>query len=121
MVRRRACAVSNHESARPRLRGHPSIRRFAAPQDEDFFLGACFLAFFADLFFAAGFLATGFLTTGFFAAAFDAFFAFGRLRNAARCAAASAALAHSASSSESSNRRAGNCQYEFTVMVLVLV
>ena len=46
--------------------------------------------------------------------------AFGRLRNAARCAAANAALAHSANSSESSNRRAGNCQYEFTVTVLVL-
>jgi len=36
--------------------------------------------------------------------------AFGRLRNAARCAAANAALAQSASSSESSNSRAGNCQ-----------
>ena len=34
---------------------------------------------------------------------------------------ASAALAHSASSSESSNRRAGNCQYEFTVTVFARV
>jgi hypothetical protein len=54
-------------------------------------------------------LAAAFLTTVFFAATF-AFRAFGRLRNAARWAAASAALAHCANSSESSNRRAGNCQ-----------
>ena len=48
-------------------------------------------------------------------------FAFGRLRNAARCAAASAALAQPVSSSGSSNSRAGNCQYELTVTVLARV
>ena len=52
---------------------------------------------------------------------FAALRTFGRLRKAARCAAANAALAQSASSSDSSNRRAGNCQYEFTVTVLVRV
>ena len=63
----------------------------------------------------------GFLAAGFFAVAFAAFRFFGRFRNAARCAAAKAALAHPLSSSESSNSRAGNSQYEFTVTVLALV
>jgi len=59
-----------------------------------------------------------FLTAVFFAATF---LAFGRLRSAARWAAASAALAHTLRSSESSNSRAGSCQYEFTVTVLARV
>ena len=75
------------------------------------------------------FLGCGFfLVTTFFVVRFCATFilpaalrTFGRLRNAARCAAASAARAQSANSSESSNSRAGNCQYEFTVTVLTRV
>jgi hypothetical protein len=47
--------------------------------------------------------------------------AFGSLRSAARCAAANAALAQSVSCSGSSYSRSGNCQYEPTVTVLVLV
>src|SRR5664279_2277096 len=62
-----------------------------------------------------------FLRDFFLATFFAAFFAFGRLRNAARCAAASAAPAHTLSSSESSNSRAGSCQYELTVTVLARV
>ena len=46
---------------------------------------------------------------------------FGRLRRAARCAAANAALAQSVSSSGSSYSRSGRCQYEPTVTVLALV
>ena len=57
----------------------------------------------------------------FLAGGLSALRGFGRLRNAARWAAASAALAHTLKSSESSNSRAGNCQYEFTVTVLVRV
>jgi hypothetical protein len=53
-------------------------------------------------------------------AATAVFFAFGRLRSAARWAAASAALAQWAKSSESSNSRAGNCQYELTVTVFAV-
>ena len=84
--------------------------------DEDRFLGDFF--FFATIFVLAGFFfATGFFTTAFFATALAAFRPFGRLRKAARWAAASAARAQSANSSESSNRRAGNCQYELTVTV----
>ena len=67
------------------------------------------------------FLAVAFFAAAFFTTFFAALRAFGRLRNAARCAAASAALAHTLSSSESSNSRAGNCQYEFTVTVLARV
>ena len=59
----------------------------------------------------------GFLLATFFVA----FFVFGRFRNAARCAAARAALAHTLSSSDSSNSRAGNCQYELTVTVFARV
>src|SRR4030095_13318883 len=77
-------------------------------------------------------LVAGFLVAGVFVAAlrpaaglvtgrFPSLRACGRLCKAARCAAASAPLAQLASSSESSNRRAGNCQYEFTVTVLVRV
>src|SRR3984957_7996277 len=66
---------------------------------------------------------TRFVVLFFFAAAgffLDAGF-FGRFRTAARCAAASAALAQPANSSGSSNSRAGNCQYDPTVTVLALV
>ena len=65
--------------------------------------------FFLDVFFAV-------LPAVFFAAFFGAiffvapFFPFGRLRKAARCAAASDSLAHSAISSGSSYSRSGNCQ-----------
>jgi hypothetical protein len=76
-----------------------------APQDKDFLFDVFF-------FLTAGF----FLTAPRFGAAFAAvFFAFGRLRSAARWAADSAARAQPANSSESSNSRAGNCQYELTV------
>ena len=79
-----------------------------APQDEDLFPSAFFTAEF-------------FLATGLFAIFFAALPGFGRLRRAARCAAASAALVHTLNSSESSNSRAGNCQYDFTVTVLARV
>ena len=46
---------------------------------------------------------------------------FGRLRNAARCAAASEAFAHTVKSSGSSYKRSGSCQYELTVTVLARV
>ena len=71
-------------------------------------------------FFAAVFFLTATFT---FAAAFFVtfFLAFGRLRSAARWAAASAALAHPVSSSGSSYNRSGSCQYEFTVTVLARV
>ena len=55
-----------------------------------------------------------------FGAGFAVFFAFGRLLSAARCAADSAARAQLANSSESSNNRAGNCQYELTVTVFAV-
>src|SRR5258708_34881068 len=85
-------------------RGHPSRRaRMRAPQDEDLFLGAFFF-FAADFTLAADLRAAVFLASGF------ALRDFGRLFSAARCAAANAALAHTLSSSESSNSRAGNCQ-----------
>src|SRR5437868_2984239 len=81
-----------------------------APQDDDLFF---FAAFFVGFFFA------GFFAAPFFAAFATTFFAtfrpFGRLRKAASRADASAALAQSPSSSESSNSRAGNSQYELTV------
>src|SRR6266702_3288157 len=122
MVRRASCASPDDASHRRENHEAPispvAILRDAlrAPQDEDLFLGAVFF------FFATGFFLTaGFLTTAFFTACFAALRAFGRLRNAARCAAASADLAHTLRSSESSNSRAGNCQYEFTVTVLVRV
>jgi hypothetical protein len=89
-------------------------RKKRAPQDEDLFLGVGF-------FDAGFFLATTLRCAGFVTAAFAAFRAFGRLRSAARCAAASAALAQPVSSSGSSYSRSGNCQYELTVTVLVLV
>ena len=90
-----------------------------APQDEVLFRDAAF--FVVLIFFATGFLATAFLTATFSIPAFAAFRAFGRFFSAARCAAASAVLAHAPSSSESSNNRAGNSQYEFTVTVLARV
>ena len=58
---------------------------------------------------------------GFCFGGFATFLALGRFLKAARCAAAKAALAHPLNSSGSSNSRAGNCQYEFTVTVLALV
>ena len=76
-----------------------------APQDEAFF--------FLDVFFLAA--AGCFLAT-----AFAALRAFGRFPNAARCAAANAALAQPVSSSGSSYSRSGSCQYEPTVTVLIL-
>jgi hypothetical protein len=79
-----------------------------APQDEDLFLGGFVF------FLAAGLLADALSTVPFFGGPFHAAFrvlpALGRLRSAARCADASAALAQSVRSSGSSNRRAGNCQ-----------
>src|ERR1700756_4616880 len=87
-------------------RGHPSRRGpVAAPQDEDFFRFAVFF----------------FLTAAFVLTARFALSAFGRLRRAARCAAARAALAQPVSSSGSSYSRSGSCQYESTVTVLVRV
>ena len=81
--------------------------------------------FFADGLFATAFLGAAFLLAAFFAAAFVAgafdFRDLGRLRSAARWAAPSAERAQTASSSESSNNRAGSCQYEFTVTVLARV
>ena len=65
-----------------------------------------------DVFFLADFLPVTFFT---------ALRGFGRLRDAARCAAARAALAQPDNSSGSSKSRAGNCQYELTVTVLALV
>jgi hypothetical protein len=96
----------------------PSSKRAQrrAAQAEDFFLGA--LLSFSD---AELFLDTG-LFVGVFLGAFFALRAFGRFfLTAARCAAAKAALAQSVRSSGSSNSRAGNCQYEFTVTVLARV
>src|SRR5436190_8485635 len=106
MVRSASCAS---RTMRPQSRPPPSFetRAMRAPQDEELFLGAFFFLIATIFFFATGF--------------FAALRAFGRLRNAARCAAASAALAHTLKSSESSNSRAGNCQYELTVTVLVRV
>ena len=103
MVRSASSRVSNHGAT-----DDVAILRDArtrAPQDDGLVLFAVF--FLAVLFF--------------FVAPVAALRIFGRLRKAARCAAASADLAHSANSSESSKRRAGNCQYEFTVTVLALV
>jgi hypothetical protein len=65
--------------------------------------------------------AAAFPGAAFFVTAGAALRAFGRFFSAARCAAASAALAHTLRSSESSNSRAGNCQYEFTVTVFARV
>jgi len=62
-----------------------------------------------------------FLAADFFIAAFTGMRFFGRFFSAARCAAANAALAQCVNSSGSSNSRAGNCQYEFTVTVLARV
>src|SRR5450631_2097509 len=56
-----------------------------------------------------------------FLAPLAGFGGFGRFLIAARCAAPSAALAQSESSSGSSKSRAGNSQYEFTVTVLTRV
>src|SRR6266566_2964591 len=101
MVRSASSRVSNHEA--PILPVAILRDALRAPQDEDFFLGAVFF------FFATAFVLTAsFLATAFFATFFAALRAFGRLRNAARWAAASAALAHTLRSSESSNSRAGN-------------
>ncbi len=67
----------------------------------------------------------GFFDAVFPAAALEAFFAtlraLGRLRRAARWAAANAALAQSVNSSGSSYSRSGNCQYELTVTILARV
>src|SRR5687768_7713184 len=81
-------------------------------------------AFFLDGFLAAFFFVFFFSTATFALAAtflVAAFFAFGRLRRAARWAAANAALAHPVRSSGSSYSRSGNCQYELTVTVLARV
>jgi hypothetical protein len=86
-------------------------------QDEDIFRGSFFLAVF---FFAIAFAGATFFEAIFLGKAF-AFRARGRFFDAARCAAASAALAHWLSSSVSSNSRAGSCQYELTVTLLALV
>src|SRR5512140_1940128 len=101
MMRRRAApsqADASHRRENHQARcspaAIPSRRAIRAPLDEDLFLGARFLAFFADFFFVAGFLAGTFFATG-----FVPFRAFGRLRSAARCAAANAALAQSVRSS----------------------
>src|SRR6266576_1847392 len=83
--------------------------RKCAPQDEVFFF---FAVFFLEFFFLAA--------AGFFLVAAFALRAFGRLPNAARCAAAKAALAQPVSSSGSSYSRSGSCQYEPTVTVLAL-
>ena len=102
--------VSNHGVAGS-ARCHPSRRaQMRAPQDEVFF-------FFAVLFFDVFFLAAA----GFFLDAAFVLRAFGRFPNAARCAAAKAALAQPVSSSGSSYSRSGSCQYEPTVTVLALV
>jgi hypothetical protein len=90
-----------------------------APQDEDYFPGT--LLFFTAPFLPFALPAAAFLGAAPIAVAFATFRAFGRLRIAARCAAANAALAQPVSSSGSSNSRAGNCHYEFTVTVLALV
>jgi hypothetical protein len=95
------------------MRAPTGERNCVHPGDEDFFLGAL------------DFFVIGFLRSVVFAAFLATFFAalrtFGRFVSAARCAAASAVLAHTLSSSESSNSRAGNSQYEFTVTVLARV
>src|SRR6266436_5391411 len=109
----RILRVSNHAVAGG-ARCHPSRRaQMRAPQDEVFF----FFDVFFDVFFLA---AAGFFLVAAFAA-LAALRAFGRLPNAARCAAAKAALAQPVSSSGSSYSRSGSCQYEPTVTVLALV
>jgi hypothetical protein len=105
--------------------GSPDVQLHICAQgrdDTDFHLADFLLAFFAAGFLTAfaAFLAPAFVTTVFLAAPF-AFRAFGRFFRAARCAAASAVLAHTLNSSESSNNRAGNSQYEFTVTILARV
>jgi len=92
-------------------------RRRAAPQDEDLFLGALLGLFDAR----PVFLDTVFFVEVLLAATVAFLAVLGRFLSAARCAAARAALAHPLNSSGSSNSRAGNCQYEFTVTVLALV
>ena len=88
-------------------------RNRPAPQEEDlFFFAVFFLPVFSVFFLADDFF---FVATAFLARAL------GRLRNAARWAAAKAALAQSLNSSESSNSRAGNSQYELTVTVFARV
>jgi hypothetical protein len=131
MVRSASCASpddashrrANHEATNPAAAILRDARK-RAPQDEDFFLGALPLGRFAPGLFLtavfAAFFAAGFLTTAFFVTPF-AFRVFGRFFRAARCAAASAVLAHTLNSSESSNNRAGNSQYEFTVTILARV
>src|ERR1700753_900480 len=80
------------------------------PADDTYFLRVAFF------FLAACFLPLAFLTDAVVFPDTLAFFRdFGRLRTAARCAAAKAVLAHSVNSCESSYRRAGNSQYELTV------
>ena len=76
-----------------------------------------FAAFFgADhFFFTADFLTFDVLALAFFAVFFVPLRALGRLRSAARWAAAKAAFAQLVNSSVSSNSRAGNSQYELTV------
>ena len=85
-----------------------------APQDEELFLGALFLDFFAVFFFFPA-------ACLFFAALVAVLRDFGRFFTAARWAAASAARAQPVNSSGSSKSRAGNCQYELTVTVLARV
>ena len=94
----------------------PALRPLQ-PHREDFFLGALLDFFDAGGFFAAVLLRAvrlaGALATG--------FAAFGRLRSAARWAAAKAARAHPVRSSGSSYSRSGSCQYDATVTVLARV
>ena len=120
MVRSAASRVSNHEAV---ISLPAAILRDAreerAPQDEDFLLGAFFPS--ADFIFTADFVATSALVVAFLANTLAPLRVLGRLRSAARCAAAKDALAQAANSSESSNSRAGNCQYELTVTVLAVV
>src|ERR1700758_641914 len=101
MGRSAASRVSNHED--PDLaRGHPSRRApKRAPQDEDYFPGT--LLFFTAPFLPFALPVAAFLGAAPIAVAFATFRAFGRLRIAARCAAANAALAQPVSSSGSSN------------------
>src|SRR6266568_2907149 len=108
MVRSASCASPNHAVAGG-ARCHPSRRaQMRALQDE---------VFFGVFFFGVFFLAAA----GCFLVAAFALRTFGRLPNAARCAAAKAALAQPVSSSGSSYSRSGSCQYEPTVTVLALV
>src|SRR5487761_2140521 len=108
---RRTLATASKDGLRTQatviLRGSQAL----APQDDDFFFDVFFFLS-ADFF-----LVTSCVAPPFFAP----FRGFGRLRNAARCAAAKAVLAQAANSSESSNSRAGNCQYELTVTVFAVV